>query len=193
MLSIQPTPSKQLVQLLEANEITHLIAARHTGAQQPFVPSEPLTVEDLKARAIQATEESQADKGIDHTLFTCGNCTTVWRSRGFTRCPTCARDVGTILFLDNNQRSDLHEIAYRSGIGRPPYTTEQVNCALDEFRALLDTYAPWYDKTSRKMIQACYEDLCRSGGTSPKVALAIYFFKEEWTSASDDEKTFCPE
>lgn len=182
----------QLVHALEANEAAQLIAA-HSKTRQPFVPSEPLTVEDLKARAIQATEESQADKGIDHTLFTCGKCATVWRSRGFTRCPTCDGHVGTILFLDDDQRSDLHETAYRSGIGRPPYTTEQVNCALDEFRALLDTYAPWYDKTSRKMIQACYSTLCVSGGTSPKVALAIYFFKEEWTRASDDEKTFCPE
>jgi hypothetical protein len=43
------------------------------------------------------------------------------------------------------------------------------------------------------MIQACYQNLCISGGTGSKVALAIHFFKEEWTRAPDDEKTFCPE
>lgn len=190
MQSIQATPAMQLVQALEANQTF----AQPINAQ-PFVPTEyvPLTVDDLKARAIQATEESQADKGIDHTLHTCGECDTVWRSRGFSLCPTCALDVGEILFLNYDQRGDLHQTAYSSGIGRPPYTTDQVNCALDEFRALLDTYAPWYDRTSRKMIQACYRDLCRSGGMSPKIALAIYFFKEEWARASDDEKTFCPE
>jgi hypothetical protein len=43
------------------------------------------------------------------------------------------------------------------------------------------------------MIQACYQDLCRSGGTHPKIALAIHFFKEEWKVAPEEEKTFCPE
>lgn len=192
MHSIKPTPSKQLVQLLEANEIAQIMDARHTGAQQPFVPSEPLTVEDLKARAIQATEESQTDKSIDHTLHTCGKCATVWRSRGFTRCPMCACDVGTMLFLDYDQCGDLHDAAYAQE--EPCASTEeQMRDELEAFRALLHTRALWYDKTSRKMIQACYKDLCRSGGTSSKVALAIHFFKEEWTHASEEEKTFCPE
>ena len=43
------------------------------------------------------------------------------------------------------------------------------------------------------MIQACHFFLSTTSGTSPKEALAIHFFKEEWARASDDEKTFCPE
>jgi hypothetical protein len=186
----------QLVQALEANEAAHTAHAfAQAVARQPFVATEyvPLTVEDLKARAIQATEESQADSGIDHTLHTCGECATVWRSRGYTLCPMCALDVGTILFLDYNQRIDLHDAAHDQREVRSSYTREGLAYVLDEFRALLDEYAPWYDKTSRKMIQACYGDLCRAGGTSPKVALAIYFFEEEWKLAPEEEKTFCPE
>ena len=183
----------QLVQALEALEANQAVAQPINA--QPFVPTEyvPLTVEDLKARAIQATEESQADKGIAHTLRTCGECATVWRSRAFTLCPTCALDTGKILFLDYDQRIDLHDAAHDQREVRSSYTREGLAWALDEFRALLDEYAPWYDRTSRKMIQACHNNLCTSGGTSCKVALAIRFFKEEWARASDDEKTFCPE
>ena len=192
MQFIQPTPFKQLVQILEANEIAELMKARHTGAQQPFVPAEyvPVTLAELKARAIQATEESQADKSIDHTLHTC-ECGGVWRSREITLCPFCAGH-GEILFLDHVHAGDLHDAAYAQKEPLPE-TKEQLGPALEEFRALLHRRARWYDNTSRKMIQACYGDLCRSGGTSPKIALAIHFFKEEWKVAPEEEKTFCPE
>ena len=193
MQSIQATPAMQLVQALVFNEAAH--APTEAVAWQPFVATEyvPLTVEDLKARAIQATEESQADKGINHTLHTCGECATVWRGRGYSLCPMCAGHVGDILFLDYDQRVDLHDAAHDQREVRSSYTREGLAWVLDEFRALLNEYAPWYDRTSRKMIQACHNNLCVSGGTSRKVALAIHFFKEEWARASDDEKTFCPE
>ena len=145
------------------------------------------------AEPVVPTEESQADKGINHTLFTCRQCATVWRSRGYTRCPTCVRDVGTIFCLDHSQCGDLNDAAFDQKKVRPTYTIEQLEHAMGEFRVLLDEYAPWYDRTSRKMIQACHGYLVASGGTSSKVALALHFFKEEWTRASDDEKTFCPE
>jgi hypothetical protein len=193
MQFIQAKPAAQLVQALEALEANQAVAQPIN--QQPFVATEyvPLTMEDLKRRAVQATEESQADKGIDHTLFTCGKCATIWRSKGFTLCPTCAGHVGDILFLDYDQRGDLHDAAWDQKEVRSSYTCEGLGRALDEFRALLEEYAPWYDRTNRKLIQACHGDLCRAGGTSSKVALAIHFFKEEWVRASDDEKTFCPE
>jgi hypothetical protein len=183
----------QLIQALEALEANQAVA--QPIHPQPFVPTEyvPVTVAELKARAIQATEESQADKGIDHTLHTCGNCATIWRSRGYTLCPTCAGHVGNILFLDYDQRIDLRDAVFDQRKIRASYTQEQMGHALGEFRALLEEYAPWYDRTNRKLIQACHGDLCRSGGTSSKSALAIHFFKEEWARASDDEKTFCPE
>lgn len=193
MQFIQPTPFKQLVQILEANEITQLMKTRHTGAQQPFVPTEyiPLTVKDLKARAIQATEESQADKGIDHTLHTCGTCGGVWRSKEYTLCGFCAGDVGTILFLDYDQCGDLHDAAYAQE--EPCASTEeQLRDELEAFRALFHKRAPWYDNTSRKMIQACYHNLCTAGGTSSKIALAIHFFKVEWKVAFEEKKTFFP-
>lgn len=189
MQSIQATPAAQLIQALEANE------AVRSETRQPFVATEyvPLTVEDLKARAIQATEESQADKEIGHTLHTCSECDTVWRSRGFSLCPTCALDVGEILFLNYDQRIDLHDAAFAQKDARSSYTSEELEHALDEFRTLLATFAPWYNRSSRKMIQACHRDLCTSGGMSLKVALAIHFFKEEWKSAPEEEMTFCPE
>ena len=199
-----------LVQALRDNELAQLAANRHAAhafshalAQQsfePFVPSVPLTVEDLKARAIQATAESQADKGIDHTLHTCGKCPTIWRSKGFTLCPICRLDVGTILMLNYHQRNDLSDAVYAQKEARYFYTKEglalpkeHLRRGLDEFRKLLYEYAPWYDKTSRKMIQACHKDLSTSGGTSSKVALAIHFFEEEWKVAPEEKNTFCPE
>ena len=203
MQFIKPTPAAQLSQTFADIEAFKIIDARRAAngeviAQQtfvPFVPIEciPITVEELKARAIQATEESQADKGIGHTLHTCGECATVWRGRGYSLCPTCAGHVGDILFLDYDQRGDLHDAAHDQREVRASYTREGLAWALGEFRALLNEYAPWYDKTSRKMIQACYQNLCTAGGTSPKIALAIHFFEQEWKSAPEEEKTFCPE
>jgi hypothetical protein len=191
MQFIQATPAAQLVQALEAAEAV----AQQAPAVGRFVPTEcvPITLEEVKARAIQATEESQADKGIDHTFFTCGKCATIWRSRGYTLCPTCAGHVGDILFLDYDQRIDLSDATFDQRKVCASYTSEELGRVLDEFRALLDEYAPWYDRTNRKLIQACHSFLCTTSGTSPKEALAIHFFKEEWARASDDEKTFCPE
>jgi hypothetical protein len=201
MQFIQPTPAAQLCQTfadIEAFKIINARRATHAPHEEtpPFVPTEyvPVTLAELKARAIQATEESQADKSIDHTLHTC-ECGCVWRSQGYTLCPLCARH-GTILFLDYDQRADLSDAAFAQETPRTFYTRERLERperALGEFRALLHEHAPWYDKTSRKMIQACHRNLCISGGTSPKVALAIYFFKEEWARASEEKKTFCPE
>jgi hypothetical protein len=195
MQFIQPTPAAQLCQTFADIETFKIINARYpTRAPhketQPFVPIEPITLAELKARAIQATAESQADKSIDHTLHTC-ECGGVWRSREITLCPLCARH-GTILFLDHVHAGDLHGAAYAQKEPLPE-TKEQLGPALEEFRALLHKRAPWYDKTSRKMIQACYQDLCRSGGTHPKIALAIHFFKEEWKVAPEEVGTFCPE
>jgi len=195
MQFIQPTPAAQLCQTFADIETFKIINARYpTRAPhketQPFVPTEPVTLDELKARAIQATEESQADKSIDHTLHTC-ECGCVWRSREITLCPLCARH-GTILFLDHVHAGDLHGAAYAQEEPLPK-TKEQLGPALEAFRALFHRRAPWYDRTSRKMIQACYQDLCTSGGTHPKIALAIHFFKEEWKVAPEEEKTFCPE
>jgi hypothetical protein len=195
MQFIQPTPAAQLCQTFADIETFKIINARRASPHeetQPFVPIEyvPVTLAELRARAIQATEESQADKSIDHTLHTC-ECGCVWRSREITLCPLCARH-GTILFLDHVRAGDLHGAAYAQKEPLPK-TKEQLGPALEEFRALLHRRALWYDNTSRKMIQACYQDLCRSGGTSRKVALAIHFFKEEWKVAPEEEKTFCPE
>jgi hypothetical protein len=196
MQFVQPTPAAQLCQTFADIEAFKIINARRAPQHEearPFVPIEcvPVTLAELKARAIQATAESQADKSIDHTLHTC-ECGGVWRSKGFTLCAFCAGGVGTILFLDYDQRGDLHDAAWDQKEPRAT-THEQLGRALDEFRALLEEYAPWYDKTSRKMIQACHSNLCISGGTSPKIALAIHFFKEEWKVAPEEKKTFCPE
>ena len=210
MQSIQATPAARIVRALEVDEFAQLIAtrralreageARRADGEESHVH---VTIDMLKSRAIQATEESQVNKGIDHTLHSCGNCATSWRSREFTLCPTCPTcegHVGDILFLDYNQRIDVSDAVFDQKEPRAirisegwVYAHEQLVRELDEFRALLEEYAPWYDKTSRKLIQACHSFLCRAGGTSSKVAIAIHFFEEEWARASDDEKTFCPE
>jgi hypothetical protein len=198
MQFVQPTPAAELGQTFADIEAFKIINARHAAPQeepqQPFVPIEcvPITLAELKARAIQATAESQADKSIDHTLHTCGTCGGVWRSKGFTLCAFCAGHVGDILFLDHDHAGDLHDAAYAQKEPLPK-TKEQLGPALEEFRALLHKRVPWYDKTSRKMIQACHSNLCRSGGTSPKIALAIHFFEQEWKSAPEEKKTFCAE
>jgi hypothetical protein len=199
MQAIQSTPATQLVQALEAAEAV----SQQLPVVGRFVPTEPhvpITVDVLKRRAVQATEESQADKGIGHTLFTCGECATIWRSRGYTLCPTCAGHVGDILFLDDDQRIDVSDAVFDQKEPRAIHTSEGwvytrkvVERAMGEFRALLEEYAPWYDRTNRKLIQACHFFLRTTSGTSPKEALAIHFFKEEWARASDDERTFCPE
>ena len=187
MQSIQATPAMQLAQANEAekNRAAHAFAqalARQSFgprdtfaqayAQQSFEARIPLTVEDLeddlKARAIQAAEESQANNGIDHTLHTCDKT----------------------LFLDNYKRHDLSDAVYKQEEDLSSYSSKELG---NEFRKLLDEYAPWYDKTSRKMIQACHRFLCTRGCTSSTVGLAIHFFEEEWARASSDEKTFCHE
>jgi len=97
------------------------------------------------------------------------------------------------MMLDARQSSNLFTAMYQLDLIGLSLTQPQLGRALGEFRALLEEYAPWYDKTSRKMIQACHFNLCTSGGTSSKIAFAIHFFKEEWARASEEEKTFCPE
>jgi len=142
---------------------------------------------------VAPTEESQADKGIDHPLFSCGECDTVWRSHGRSRCPMCAEDEGTHFSLTGCQNSNLY-VAMRgleeTGLS---YTEEQLERSMWRFRNLLREEAPWYNETSRQMIQACYECFLRRDREDLRVALAIHFFKEEFKYAPEEDNTFCPE
>jgi hypothetical protein len=100
------------------------------------------------------------------------------------RCPSCSYQ-GEILLLDYDQRGDLHHAARQQEETCASYTNQQLADRLEAFRALLDEHASWYDKTSRQMIHACYKNLCISGGTCPKIGLAIHFFQEEYKLASE--------
>lgn len=106
-------------------------------------------------------------------------------------CPTCLLQ-GERIMLNDDQQSDLYKAVYRQEAGaytypqqRLSFTKEQLADVMEEFRKLLHKYASWYDNTSRQMIQACYQKLCISGGTSNKVAIAIHFFEREFARASE--------
>jgi len=94
--------------------------------------------------------------------------------------------------LNDDQQSNLYDAVYRQKAGaytypqqRLSFTKQQLADVMEEFRVLLREYTPWYDNTSRQMIEACYQKLCISGGTSNKVALAIHFFEGEFARASE--------
>jgi hypothetical protein len=135
-------------------------------------------------QAIQATEESHADKGMRSRIF-CFVCGDV------PHCPSCLLQ-GERILLSFDQQSDLYDAVYRQKAGaytypqqRLSFTKQQLADVMEEFRVLLREYTPWYDNTSRRMIQACYQNLCIRGGTSNKVALAIHFFEGEFARASE--------
>jgi len=140
---------------------------------------------------VKPTEQSQADKGIDHTLVTC-DCGTTWRSRVRSLCPTCGQE-GNLFALDARQNSNLFVAVYDQEVTTPSYTKQKLKDALEKFRALLRENAQWYDRNSRKMIQACHTSLCLRGGTSSKAALAMTFFEEEFACAPEEPNTFCSE
>jgi hypothetical protein len=142
---------------------------------------------------VSATEESQADKGIDHPLVFCDECDTVWRSHGRSRCPTCARQEGTHFSLNADQNSNLYQAMCGLEETGLSYTEEQLEHSMWRFHNLLREEAPWYNETSRQMIQACYECFLRLDRENLRVALAIHFFKEEFKYAPEEDNTFCPE
>ena len=127
------------------------------------------------------TKESQADQGIHHTIMTC-ECGTSWRSQVRSLCPTCGEE-GEPFTLDARQNSNLYVAIYGLEVSALIYTTKELQEAKEAFRVLLHENAPWYDKTSRTMIQACYQNICLRGGTSPKAALALAFFEEDFLRA----------
>ena len=142
---------------------------------------------------VESTEESQADKGIDHPLVSCGDCGAIWRSHVCSLCPMCAVEVGDRFLLDEDQEWDLMEAVLSLEETTLSFTQEQLDLQMWRFRNLLCNQAPWYNMNSRRMIQACYQNLCTRGGTNPKAALAIAFFKEEFVFAPEEEKTVFPE
>ena len=130
-------------------------------------------------QAIQATEESRANKPF---CFVC---------RYEPHCPTCLLQ-GERIMLNFDEQSNLYDAVYRQKAGaytypqqRLSFTKQQLDDVMEEFRVLLREYMPWYDNTSRRMIQACYQNLCMRGGVCNKVALAIHFFEGEFARASE--------
>lgn len=141
---------------------------------------------------VTPTEESQADKGIDHSLWSCWECDTVWRSHELTRCPRCARHVGQHLVLDEMQAWELVEAVSYLDETLTFYNEQQWEHEAWKFRNLLCEHASWYNMNSRQTIQACYEELCKRA-QHPKVALAVAFLKEDFTFCPEEDNTFCPE
>jgi hypothetical protein len=144
---------------------------------------------------VAATEESQADKGIDHPLLIC-SCGTSWRSHKRSRCPMGSCEEGTPMILDASLSSNLFvAINQLELIGRLSFIQPQKGFEFGKFRVLLRKNAPWYESTNRRMIQACYLNVRAFSACDPsdKTALAIEFFKNDYMWASDDEKTFCRE
>ena len=142
---------------------------------------------------VMPTEESQADKGIDHPIVSCWECDTQWRAREQSRCPYCARQVGAPRVLDGNEKWELMEaILDLDGDKTFDYNTE---CDTWEFHLLLEKHAgTWYDMSSRPIIQACYFALLKHQlkYQRPKIAFAIAFFKEEYALATDSDLMYNP-
>jgi hypothetical protein len=139
---------------------------------------------------VTPTEESQTDKGIDHPLVSCDECDAVWRSYAVTRCPKCARQVGTRFLLDEQQLWDLVEaVSYLDETATFDPETESETC---EFRNLLAEHVQWYNTNSRVTIQACYEALC-ARDPHPNITFAIAFFKAEYAEAPEDEMMYSPD
>ena len=152
--------------------------------------AEPAQIES--SRPVEPTEESQADKGIDHPLVSCGTCGAVWRAHERSICPMGACEEGVRLSLGARKWSNLY-VAMSNLEHKECYTEEQMDLQMWRFRNVLREDAPWYDMNSRQMIQACYELVSARGGAHPNAAVAIAFFKEEYAFAPEEEKTFCPE
>lgn len=152
------------------------IQSTQIGIQQYMVPVMP-------------TDKSQADKGIHIPLVDCIECDTVWRSEIATRCPRCARCVGTQFFLDKDKTSKL--LAAVSLLDE-----DHIVCGSDymmwEFSDILRKYISWYDKNCRIMIQSCYEAL-RKQPINSKIAFAIYFFEQEYLHAPEPELIYVVE
>jgi hypothetical protein len=141
---------------------------------------------------VMPTEESQADKGIDHPLVACGECDAVWRARGRSRCPMCAEDEGYRMSLTARQNSNLF-VAMSNLQHKECYTQEQMDLQIWRFRNLLREEAPWYDINSRQMIQACYVYVSVRMGAHLAADVAIALFKEDFEFAPEEEKTVFPE
>jgi hypothetical protein len=138
------------------------------------------------------TEESQDDKGIDHPLWSCEDCDTVWRAHERMLCPGCACQVGDHLALDEDQTGDLLYAIMALDGTVPTWDEDAWDRAEWEFRNLVREHVPWYDMNSRQNIQACYEALCARAPHS-KIAFAIAFFEEDYKHAPEEDNTFCPE
>ena len=154
--------------------------------------AEPVQTDIYHTIPVMPTEESQADKGIDHPLVSCGECDAVWRSHGRSRCPMCAEDEGYRMSLTARQTSNLF-VAMQGLPYKESYTQEQMDLQIWRFRNLLREEAPWYDINSRQMIQACYEYVSARMGAHLAADVAIALFKEDFEFAPEEEKTVWPE
>jgi len=162
---------------------THPFPITQIGISGQYVPVMP-------------TEESQADKGIDHPIVSCSYCDAEWRSYTLSRCPCCARECGAQRMLDENEMWDLMEAVCDLDESKTfDYNTE---CDTWEFHLLLQKHASqWYDMSSRVIVQACYFALLEhqkllERNPHPKIAFALAFFKEEYAEASDSEMMYNP-
>ena len=100
------------------------------------------------------------------------------------------------MILDAYQSSNLFvAINQLELIGRLSFIQPQKGFEFGKLRDLLRKNAPWYESTNRRMIQACYLNVRAFSACDPndKTKLAIEFFKNDYTWASDDENTFCRE
>ena len=157
-------------------------------AIQATAASEPV----LYQLPVEPTEESQADKGIDHPLVTCSDCDAIWRAHGRSKCPMGGCGEGYRQSLTGQQCSNLY-VAMRDLPHKACYTEEQMDLQVWRFRNLLRAEAPWYDINSRQMIQLCYEYVSVRMGQHTAAEAAIALFKEDFEFAPEEEKTFCPE
>jgi hypothetical protein len=131
---------------------------------------------------VMPSAKFQFYKGIDIPLVSCYECDTVWHSVERTRCPRCARQVGSHWDATEEQTSCLMDAVSLIDEDRIERASEYESWA---FLDILRRNVPMYNDNCQRTIQTCYEALLKQQ-PSPKIAFAIEFFERAFFAAPED-------
>jgi NAD-dependent SIR2 family protein deacetylase len=127
-----------------------------------------------------------SQEGIETPLVSCYECDTVWHSTECTRCPRCARQVGTHWDLNEEETRELMSAVKLLDEERIERASEYEMWA---FGNILRKHVTFYNETCPRTIQTCYEALLKQP-SNLKIAFAMEFFKEAYLVAPEDEMMF---
>ena len=162
-------------------------------------PQEPQAIQ-ATMQAIQAIQARQigiqanvpvlptaaSQEGIETPLVSCYECDAVWYSTECTRCPRCARQVGTHWDLNEEETCELMSAVKLLDEERIERASEYETWA---FGNILRKHVSFYNETCPRTIQTCYEALLKQP-SNLKIAFAMEFFKEAYLVAPEDEMMY---